>query len=74
MVKGVVSMRFSETDVVRTKKDIPEECIKKGDIGSIVVAFSEPNETYEVEFVDKDNNSKQLVLLPDEIEKVEEPE
>jgi hypothetical protein len=53
MVKGVVSMRFSETDVVRTKKDIPEECIKKGDIGSIVVAFSEPNETYEVEFVDR---------------------
>lgn len=46
--------------------------LKKGDIGSIVVAFCEPNETYEVEFVDKNNNSKQLVLLPDEIEKVEE--
>ncbi|MHC1755283.1 MAG: DUF4926 domain-containing protein [Methanosarcina sp.] len=64
-------MKFSEMDVVRAKKDIPEECIKKGDTGSIVVAFSEPNETYEVEFVDKNNNSKQLVLLPDEIEKVE---
>ncbi|AKB79663.1 hypothetical protein MSHOH_3180 [Methanosarcina horonobensis HB-1 = JCM 15518] len=65
-------MKFSEQDVVRVKKDIPEECIKKGDIGSIVVAFRKPDETYEVEFVDKDNYSKQLVLLPDEIEKVEE--
>jgi len=65
-------VKFSEMDVVRVKKDIPEECIKKGDVGSIVVAFREPDETYEVEFVDKNNNSKQLVLLPDEIEKAEE--
>ncbi|HII80281.1 MAG TPA: DUF4926 domain-containing protein [Methanosarcina sp.] len=65
-------MKFSELDIVRTKKDIPEEGVKKGDIGAIIIAFSKPNEAYEVEFVDKDNNSKQLVFLPDEIERVEE--
>lgn len=68
----MINLKFSEMDIVRAKQDIPEEGIKKGDRGTIVVAFSSPNETYEVEFVDKDNNSKQLVLLPDEMEKVEE--
>jgi hypothetical protein len=62
-------MKFSELDIVRTKIDVPEEGIKKGDIGAIIVAFNEPNEAYEVEFVDGDNNSKQFVFLPDEIEK-----
>ncbi|HIH74327.1 MAG TPA: DUF4926 domain-containing protein [Methanosarcina sp.] len=65
-------MKFSESDIVRAKEDIPEECIKKGDVGTVVVAFSDPNETYEVKFVDKNNRSRQMVLLPDEIEKVEE--
>ncbi|MBM7408387.1 DUF4926 domain-containing protein [Methanococcus maripaludis] len=62
-------MKFSELDIVRTKKDIPEEGIRKGDIGAIIIAFTKPKEAYEVEFVDENNNSKQHVFLPDEIEK-----
>ncbi|MBN2488859.1 MAG: DUF4926 domain-containing protein [Methanosarcinaceae archaeon] len=63
-------MKFSELEVVRTKKDIPEEGIKKGDIGAIIAAFTKPNEAYEVEFCDDVYNPKMAVFLPDEIEKV----
>ncbi|WP_370571831.1 DUF4926 domain-containing protein [Methanomethylovorans sp.] len=65
-------MKFSELDVVRIKKDVPEKGIKKGDKGTIIVAFSKPHEAYEVEFWDNVYTPKQVVLLPDEIEKVEE--
>ena len=63
-------MKFSELEVVRTKKDIPEKGIKKGDTGTIIVAFTKPNEAYEVEFIFDVYNPKFAVFLPDEIEKV----
>jgi hypothetical protein len=62
-------MKFSEFEIVQIKKDIPEEGIKKGDIGAIIEAYSTPYEAYEVEFWDDVHHPKQVVLLPDEIEK-----
>lgn len=64
-------MKFSELEVVRTKKDIPEEGIRKGDVGTIIVAFTKPNEAYEVEFSEDVLNPKFAVFLYDEIEKYE---
>lgn len=64
-------MKFSELEVVRTKKDIPEEGIRKGDVGTIIIAFTKPNEAYEVEFSEDVFNPKFAVFLPDEIEKYE---
>ncbi|WP_407281735.1 DUF4926 domain-containing protein [Methanolobus sp. WCC1] len=62
-------MHFSEFETVRIKKDIPEEGIKKGDIGVIIEVYSKPYEAYEVEFMADVHDFKQVVLLPDDIEK-----
>lgn len=63
-------MKFVELEVVRLLKDQPQEGLKAGELGTIIVAFPTPNEAYEVEFVDNDGRTRaQLVLLPDEIEK-----
>ncbi|MCL2644174.1 MAG: DUF4926 domain-containing protein [Betaproteobacteria bacterium] len=47
-------MKFNELEAVRTLKDFPEEGVKRGDIGTIIMAFTLPNEAYEVEFVNSD--------------------
>ena len=67
-------MKFSELEVVISKKDIPEEGIKKGDRGTIIVAFTKPNEAYEVEFLFDVHNPTFAVFLPDEIKKYEPKE
>lgn len=37
---------------MRALRDFPEHGIQKGEIGVIVIAFTKPNEAYEVEFND----------------------
>jgi len=64
-------VKFSELDTVRANKDVLEEGIKKGEIGTIICAFTYPNEAYEVEFIEDVYNPKFAVFLPDEIEKYE---
>lgn len=64
-------MKFSEYDVVALIKDRPEDKLKKGDKGAIVMVHIQPNEAYEVEFVDDLGKTKALLtLLPYEIIKV----
>ena len=61
-------MKFKEYDTVRIMKDC-EECVKKGEIGAIIMVFEEPREAYEVEILDEEGNPKiQCTLLPDELE------
>ena len=63
-------MKFSEYETIVLLKDLPEEGLKKGDLGAIIMVYSAPHEAYEVEFVDLDGVTKaQLALLPDEIGK-----
>lgn len=63
-------MKFLEFDTVILINDYESEGLKKGDIGAILMVYSEPNEAYEVEFVDNNGEVKaQVVLLPNEIEK-----
>ena len=51
-------------------EDVPNEDIKNGDIGAIVMTYKEPNEAYEVEFINEDGSQKaQIVFQPNEIEK-----
>jgi hypothetical protein len=63
-------MKFKEYDTVRVIKDC-EEWIKKGEIGAVLMTFNQPNEAYEVEFVDEDGYPKaQRTFLPEELELV----
>jgi len=63
-------MKFCEIDVVKTTKDFPKEGIKKGEIGTIVMVYTDPHEAYEVEFVNDDGTTKAMfAILPEDIEK-----
>lgn len=63
-------MKFLEMDTVILLKDCPKENLKIGDIGAIVMVYTNPYEAYEVEFVDNQGKTKgQVTLLPDEIKK-----
>ena len=61
-------MKFNELEVVKTLKDFPEEGIKTGDVGTIVMVFTNPNEAYEVEFVNSDGTTKAMfAILPEDL-------
>jgi len=63
-------MKFNEFDTVVLLKDCPNECLKKGDVGAVVMIRTKPDEAYEVEFVGDGEITKALLtLFPDEIEK-----
>ena len=63
-------MKFSEIEVVKTLIDFPIEGIRKGDIGTVVLAYSKPNEAYEVEFVNEGGTTKAVFsILPENIGK-----
>lgn len=66
-------MKFSITDTVTVLNDHSEEGILRGEFGAIVEVYTQPDEAYEVEFVDERGNTKALiVLLPNEISKLTE--
>ncbi|MBC2250445.1 DUF4926 domain-containing protein [Listeria sp. FSL L7-0123] len=63
-------MKFQEYDIVRLLKHY-ENNVKKDDIRAVIMVFTEPNEAYEVEFLDEEGYYKaQCTILPDDLEKV----
>ncbi|MCL1853868.1 MAG: DUF4926 domain-containing protein [Peptococcaceae bacterium] len=63
-------MKFKELETVKTLKDFPDEGITRGDIGTIVMAFTIPNEAYEVEFVNSDGTTRAMfAIIPDDLER-----
>jgi hypothetical protein len=64
-------MKFREYDPVRTRRDFLEQGITKGEVGTVIIAFTKPNEAYEVEFDDGNGRPKATFpILPDDLEKV----
>ena len=62
-------MKFNELECVRTLKDFPEHGIRKGEIGVVIIAFTKPNEAYEVEFDDGSGRPKATFpILPEDLE------
>lgn len=62
-------MKFNEMELVRTLKDFPEHGIKKGEAGVIVIAYTRPQEGYEVEFDDGNGRTKAVfAILPQYLE------
>jgi hypothetical protein len=65
-------MKFSEFDVVRLLNNHPEANLNAGDLGTVVLVHTEPNEAYEVEFTDGEGGTiAQIALSPEELEKFE---
>lgn len=58
-------MQFNLFETVSLLVDFPEEGLKKGDIGTIVMVYSDPQEGYEVEFVDENGKTiSQIAIDP----------
>ena len=62
-------MKFDELACVKTLRDFPEYGIKKGEVGVVVFAFTNPTEAYEVEFNNFDGRPKATFpILPGDLE------
>jgi tetratricopeptide (TPR) repeat protein len=54
----LVTRKAQELDVVELTEDLPEFGLKRGDRGAVVAAFGEPDEAYDLEFVDESGQSR----------------
>ncbi|MEQ5833804.1 DUF4926 domain-containing protein [Marinobacter sp. NFXS9] len=65
-------MSFEINDAVVLQIGIPDEGLETGAVGVVVAEFSEPNEAFEIEFLDDDGDLlAQLALLPEQLSKYE---
>ncbi len=63
-----ILLMFLLFDVVRLIRDIPQEKLYIGMIGTIIDAYTDPFVAYEVEFCDSLGITiKQLALLPEQL-------
>jgi hypothetical protein len=61
-------MKFNENDCVKTLRDFPDQGIFKGEIGTVVIVFTTPNEAYEIEFDDGNGHPRATFpILPEDI-------
>lgn len=60
-------MKFRENEKVRLRVDLPVHNLRRGSVGAVIGAFEEPDEAYEVEFVDG-RQSVTCVLKPTQLE------
>ncbi|ASB89493.1 DUF4926 domain-containing protein [Bacillus sonorensis] len=61
-------MKFEQYETVVLIEDDPTEDLKKGEVGTVVMIFTEPEEAYEVEFVDEEGKTKvQKAFLPEKL-------
>ncbi|MFC4149622.1 DUF4926 domain-containing protein [Micromonospora mangrovi] len=55
-------------DVVELTRELPDEGLAAGSVGTIVHVFTKPRDAYEVEFTDGDGRTlASLALTPDQI-------
>lgn len=58
-------------DTVRLRHAIPAESLPEGALGAVVAEFTDPEEAYEIEFVDSNGATIcQLPLKPDQFDVV----
>jgi len=53
----LVTRKAQELDVVELTEDLPEYGVERGMLGTVVAAFDEPDEAYDLEFVDDSGQS-----------------
>ena len=54
----LATRKAQELDVVELTEDLPEYDLKRGERGAVVAAFDEPDEAYDLEFVDESGESR----------------
>ena len=52
---------LSEYSLVKSLKNVPDKGVRKGDVGTIVHRYAEPREGYEVESLDNDGCTKDVL-------------
>ena len=55
-------MKFQELDVVRLIKAVPGTRLNIGDVGAVVMTYTNPREAYELEFVNE--NGDTVAMMP----------
>lgn len=66
-------MKFLLLDTVEVLNDHLEEGVLRGERGAIVEVYTQPNEAYEVEFVDDKGKTRVIMVLqPNELVKYTE--
>src|ERR671926_1419177 len=69
----LTTRKAQELDVVELTEDLPEFGLKKGEIGAVVVAFDNPDEAYDLEFVDESGKSRfAYAVKPSQIRSADE--
>jgi hypothetical protein len=70
----LTTRKVQELDVVELTEDLPEFGLKKGERGTVVVAFSNPDEAYDLEFVDESGTSSRFAysVKPNQIRSADE--
>ena len=70
----LTTRKAQELDVVELIEDLPEFGLKKGERGTVVVAFDNPDEAYDLEFVDESGTSSRFAysVKPNQISSVDE--
>jgi hypothetical protein len=65
--------KAQELDLVEVLEDLPEYGLKKGEIGTVVVAFDNPDEAYDLEFVGESGQSRfAYSIKPNQIRRTNE--
>jgi hypothetical protein len=60
---------YSELDVVRLARDIPEKGLRKGMVGTIVLVLERPDRAYEVEVADNQGRTvAQVTVTAEQLE------
>jgi Domain of unknown function (DUF4926) len=64
--------KAQELDLVEVLEDFPEYGVKKGEIGVVVEVFDNPDEAYDLEFVDESGTSSRFAysVKPSQIKTV----
>jgi len=73
-IKRVTPRKAKELEIVELVDDLPEYGVKKGERGVVTTAFSEPDEAYDLEFVDESGTESRFAysVKPNQIRKQEE--
>jgi S-adenosylmethionine hydrolase len=73
-IKRVTPMKAQELEIVELAQDLPEYGVKKGERAVVTTAFSEPDEAYDLEFVDESGTSSRFAyaVKPTQIRRIEE--
>lgn len=73
-IKRATPRKVQELEVVELIEDLPEYSVKKGERAVVTTAFSDPDEAYDLEFVDESGTSSRFAysVKPNQIRTQEE--